>query len=437
MSNIASIKAREIIDSRGIPTIEGKLVLENGKVVTSSIPSGTSIGKYEAVELRDNNPARFDGMGVTQSVTYINDLIGPKLVGVSPLKQKEIDYWLIKSDATANKSRLGANTTLTISQLLAKAAAADQDMPLFKYINKLYSEFFKSEIKIEKIPTPVFDVINGGKHANNNLEFQEFQIIPSSSYTFGKAYETGVELFHELKRVLAYRNSNISVGEEGGLAPNFSTNLDALEVLNETLVKKNLKAGLDVFLGVDLAASHFLKGDQYLIKDRNHAMKTDEYIEFIKHMTENYSILLLEDPLQDDDWEGWKKLNASLTEKIYLVGDDLLSSNKERLLRAIKEKACSTILIKPNQIGTISETLEVVEMSRKNNFNYIVSHRSGETNDTFIADFAVGIQADFVKFGAPSRGERVEKYNRLWEIELEEMGKPLKEEPAIPKLHLN
>lgn len=417
MSTIASIKAREIIDSRGFPTVEGKLVLDNGKEVITSIPSGTSIGKYEAHELRDNNPQRFDGMGVTQSVSYINDLIGPKLIGVTPTKQKEIDLWLIKADATANKTRLGANTTLTISQLLTKAAALDGNIPLFKYINQLYNGTTKEPIKLERISTPIFNILNGGKHANNNLEFQEFQVIPSSSFTFSKAYETGVELFHELKRVLTYRNANISVGEEGGLAPNFSTNLDALEVLNETFVKRNLKAGLDVFLGLDFAASHYMKGDQYVIKDRNHPMKDAEYIDFLKHITEIYSILIMEDPLGEDDWDGWKKLNSILSEKVYLVADDLIASNKLRLEKAIKDKACTSVLMKPNQIGTISEAFEVVDIARKNKFTYIVSHRSGETNDNFIADFAVGIQADFVKFGAPSRGERVEKYNRLWEIE--------------------
>jgi enolase len=421
MSTISSIKAREIIDSRGFPTIEGKLQLDNGKEVITSIPAGTSIGKYEAHELRDNDMNRFDGMGVTHAVQYINDLIAPKLKGVTPTKQKEIDFWLIKADATANKSRLGANTTLTISQLVTKAAALDQNIPLFKYINLLYNQTFNETVKLERISTPIFDVINGAKHANNNLEFQEFQIIPSSSYTFSKSYEMGVELFHELKRVLTYRNANISVGEEGGLAPNFSTNLDALEVLNETFMKKNLKAGLDVFLGIDMAASHFYKSDQYIIKDKNHGMKSAEYIEFLKHITEVYSILIMEDPLYEDDWDAWEKLNSIMSETVYLVGDDLIASNKERLEKAIKEKACTTVLLKPNQIGTISETFEVVNIARKNKFNYIVSHRSGETNDTFISDFAVGLQADFVKFGAPSRGERVEKYNRLWEIEQEDL----------------
>lgn len=423
MAKIKKLYAYEIIDSRGYPTIEGKIILDNDKEVTTAIPAGTSIGKYEAVELRDGDNKRFDGMGVSQAVSYINDLIAPKLIGTSPLKQQEVDQWLIKADGTSNKNKLGANTILTISQLFTKAGAMDQGMPLFRYINSLYKNIFKTEIQIEKIPTPTFNIINGGKHGNNNLEFQEFQIIPSSLFTFSKAYQIAVEIFHELKRVLLYRNANISVGEEGGFTPNFTSNMDAIEVLVETVTKKNLKFGIDIFLGIDLASSNYFKDDRYFIKDRNHPLKTEEYMKFLTDMTKTYSILVMEDPINQDDWETWKKLNSIISNEIYLVGDDLLTTNKSRLERAIKEKSCSTILIKPNQIGTITETLEVVDIARKNNFNYIVSHRSGETNDAFIADFSVGVQSDFVKFGAPSRGERVAKYNRLWQIEREELAK--------------
>lgn len=417
MSKIKTIQAYEIIDSRGYPTVEARMTLDNNMTVTTAVPAGTSIGKYEAIEFRDKDARRMDGMGVLTSVSIINDQIASKLIGVSPQKQLQVDQWLIKADGTKNKSKLGANTTLAISQLMVKAASLDLGIPVFKYINQLYASLFQSNIKLDKIPTPMFNIINGGKHANNNLEFQEFQIIPSSSYSFGKAYEMGVEIYHELKRVLLYRNASISVGEEGGLTPNLATNSDAIEVLNESIIQKNFKVGLDVFIGLDLAASHFYKDYRYFIKDRPHPLKVDEYLEFLNNLTKSYSILVLEDPLSEDDWENWKKLNNSISNQIYLVGDDLLTTNKERLLRAIKEKACSTILIKPNQIGTITETLEVIDIARKNNFSYIVSHRSGETNDDFIADFAVGVQSDFIKFGAPSRGERVAKYNRLWQIE--------------------
>lgn len=421
MSQIKHISAYEIIDSRGYPTIEGKLVLDNNITVTTSIPSGTSVGKYEALEKRDKDQSRFDGMGVTQAVEIINKLIAPKLIGISPVKQQDVDMWLIKADGTKNKEKLGANVTLTISQLLVKAAAVSSGIPLFSYINSLYKTLFKSEIKISKIPTPIFNIINGGKHANNNLEIQEFQVIPSSSLAFSKAYEVGIEIFHELKRVLEYRNANVSVGEEGGFAPNLSTNIDALEVLQEAIERKNLKAGFTVFFGMDLAASHFFKNQKYHIKDRPEPLTVAEFIEFIVGLTKQYRILLLEDPLSEDDFQNWTKLNSLISKETYLIGDDLLTTSRERLEKAIKEKACSTILVKPNQVGTITETLEVVDIARKNNINYIVSHRSGETNDTFIADFAVAVQSDFVKFGAPSRGERVAKYNRLWQIEREEL----------------
>lgn len=421
MSKIKSIHAYEIIDSRSYPTIEAVLTLENGSNVTTSIPAGTSIGKYEAVELRDNDAARLEGMGVTLAVSYINDLIAPKLKGVSVLKQQEVDSWLINADGTSNKSKLGANSTLTISQLLVKAAALASEVPLYKYINMLYERISGSKLPMKRIPPVIFNIINGGKHANNNLDFQEFQIIPSSSFSFTKSYEMGIELFHELKRVLEYRNANISVGEEGGFTPNFSTNFDAIEVINETIQQKKLQPGVDVFLGIDFASSHYFANDRYSIKDKPHPLKNQEYIDFLLSLLKRYSILYLEDPLQDDDWDSWKKLNSMIDSSVYLVGDDLLATNITRLTKAIKEKTCSTISIKPNQIGTITEILEIVDLARKNNFFYVVSHRSGETNDTFIADFAVATQPEFVKFGAPSRGERVGKYNRLWQIERDEL----------------
>jgi enolase len=421
MANIKKIWAYEIIDSRGYPTIESRLLLDNGLEVTTSIPSGTSVGKYEAVELRDNDPKRFDSKGVLQSVSYINDLIAPKLIGTSPLKQQEIDYWMIHADATKNKNRLGANTILAVSQLLVKASAIDQHLTLFQYINNLYQTITKEKIIIEKIPTPIFNVINGGKHANNALDFQEYQIIPTSSLSFSQAYQMGVELFHELKKVLQYRNADVTVGEEGGLTPNFGSNLDPFEVLNQTIMQKDLKVGFDVFLGTDIAASHFYKNDRYVVKDKSHPLTREEYLQFLINLTKTYSILYLEDPLYEDDWDSWRKLNSAISSNVYLVGDDLLVTSKDRLTQAIKENACSAILIKPNQIGTITETIEVINLARKNKMDYIVSHRSGETNDCFIADFAVGVQSEFVKFGAPSRGERVVKYNRLWQIEREEI----------------
>lgn len=421
MSTIKKIFAYEIIDSRGFPTIEGKLILADGRFVTTSIPSGISVGQNEAVELRDGDENRFNGMGVLRAVSYINDLIAPKLIGVSPLKQFEVDNWLIKADGTKNKSRLGANTILTISQLFTKAGALVTSQPLFKYINSLYEKLYQEKINLEKIPTPIFTLINGGSHSNNQLDFQEFQVVPSSANQFSRAYQIGVELFHQLKKILEFRNANISVGIEGGFTPNLATNLDGLDILTETIQKAKLKIGVDVFLGLDFAANHFFAGNYYRLKDRQQNLSPEKYMDYLIKLVKDYRVLLIEDPLAENDRKNWQKLNAILSQDIYLAGDDLISTNRDLLVLAIKEKACNALVIKPNQIGTISETLEVFHLARQNNLSCIISHRSGETNDDFIADLAVGLQADFVKFGAPSRGECVAKYNRLWQIERLEM----------------
>ncbi len=420
MAKIKKIVAYEIIDSRSYPTIEARMTLDNNLEVVTAVPAGTSVGKYEVREIRDGDPDRFDGMGVTLAVTLINEMIAPKLIGVNPQRQDDIDKWLVKVNA-ANNQRIGANTILTISQLALKAGAAVQGIPLFKYVNQIYKKLFKTDIRIEKVPTPIFNLINGGKHANNNLDIQEFQLIPSSRFSFANAFEMGVELFHEIERVLVYRNANISVGAEGGFAPNLSTNIDAFEVLAEAISRRNLKQGRDIFLGMDMAASHFYKEQHYTIRDKPQPLNRNDFIEFITKLLKEYSFLCIEDPLDEDDFDGWAALNKLISKNTYLIGDDLLVTNKERLQTAIKQKASNAILIKPNQIGTITQTLEVVNVAKQNDFACVVSHRSGETNDSLIADFAVGIQSEFVKFGAPSRGERVAKYNRLWQIEREEL----------------
>ena len=423
MITVKKIVANEIIDSRGQPTIEVTAFLSNDKTVTASVPSGTSVGKYEAKEMRDRDENRFGGMGVIKAVSTINEVLAPKLIGVSPSKYQAIDEWLIKADGTNTKEKLGGNTTLAVSQLFIKAAAMEQGVSIYKFINGQYTKRFKAELPLQKIPTPIFNIINGGKHASNNLEFQEFQIIPSSSLQFSKAYQLGVEIYHELKKVLVYRNASISVGEEGGFAPNFATNLDALEAIKEAVQRRSLKMGLDIFLGLDVASSSFYKNDKYHIKDMSHPLNKEEYMDFIMNIADKYPLLCIEDPLNEDDFEGWTKLLKTMPRDIYIIGDDLLATNKERLERAIEEKACSMALIKPNQIGTISETLDVIHTAKANDIGVLVSHRSGETNDSFIADLAVGVQAEFVKFGAPSRGERVAKYNRLWDIEREKLSK--------------
>lgn len=418
MSKIKSIRAYQILDSRGYPTLEGVLTLDNGKRVVASVPSGTSVGKYEAKELRDGEEKNYDGFGVSRAVYFVNELLAPKLINASSEKQEEIDNWLKKADGTKNKEKLGSNTTLLISLLVVKAAATSVGMPLYSYINRLYKKMVP-DISPSKIPTPVFNVINAGMHSGSNLEFQEYQIIPSSSLKFSEALKICVEVYHELGRDLRFRKTSTAVGQEGGYAPNFSSNIDPLEAIQETIVRKNLKSGLDIFFGLDIAASNFFKNGRYTLKEKPHPLKLEEYYKYIKDIVAGYPFLLIEDPFDQDDFGAWTKFSNELSREIYLVGDDLTVSSKERVEKALKEKLCSSILIKPNQTGTITETIETIIFIKKNNMSFVVSHRSGETNDSFIADFAVGVQSDFVKFGAPARGERVAKYNRLLRIEEE------------------
>jgi len=421
MPTIKSIHAYEIIDSKGLPTIEGRLVLDDDKEVITSIPASLLSEKKSVIDLKDEDPQRFNGMGVSHAVSYINDLVFPKLKGASVYKQKEIDQWMIDADGTKNKSRLGANTILTVSQLIAKAGAKAQNIPDFKYLNYLYASYFKETISIDKIPTPIFNLINGGKHANNKLDFQEFTVVPSSSYSFSKAYQIGVEILYELKKVLEYRNATTAVGEEGGFSPNLTTNFDALEILNETIVQRQMKMGVDIFLGIDMASSSFYSNNLYALRDRSHPLHRDEYLKVVENIIRNYSLIFLEDILADEDWDGWSELVAKLPHTIYIVGDDLIRMNKERLIKSIKNNAISTVTVKPSQSGTILEVLELINIARINHISYIVSSGSSETNDSFIADLAVALQSEFVKFGSTVRGERVSKYNRLWQIEREEL----------------
>ena len=421
MLKISSIRAYEIIDSRGYPTIEAELLLDNGRQVTTSVPESQALYPGEVVDVRDEDVTRFNGRGVLHAVSYINDLIAPKLKGVSPSKLLEIDAWLLKADGTKNKSRLGGNTLLTISQLVAAAGAVEADVPLFRYLNELYTHIYKDTIAIERVPTPIFNMINGGRHANTPMDFQEFQLIPSSSFTFATAYQKSIELFFELKKVLEYRNATTAVGEEGGFSPNLTTNLDALEILNETITQSRMKPGLDMFIGIDFASSYFSKKGLYTIKDKPHPLRSGEYVDFVKSLITDYAVMAVEDPFDSEDWPSWKKLTSTVSSTVYVVADELTRMSKERIENAIKEESCSTILIKPNQIGTLSEMFELVNIARQNKMSYIVASRTSETNCDFIADLAVGLQSEFVKFGAPTRGERVAKYNRLWKIERDEL----------------
>lgn len=417
MSKIKSLKASEILDSRGNPTVQTVVTLEDGSAGTASVPSGASLGKYEAVELRDGDRSRFGGLGVLKAVANVNQVIGPKLVGFEATSQGEIDKLMIDLDGTTDKSKLGSNSILSASLAVACAAATSGKMPLYRYLNVLFGQSLPTSI--EKMPTPTFNIINGGKHGAGNLDFQEFHVVPATTKPYLEALRIGEEIYQTLKKVLTYRNAIHSVGDEGGFAPNLFTNLDALEAILESIKMTSHSFNRDVFLGLDVAATHFKIADGYQIKDRPIPLSSSEFVEYLQDLNNQYHILLLEDPLEEDDWEGWVTLTRALGPGTLVVGDDLLATNKERLNQAIREKACTAVLVKPNQAGTLTETLEVIKLARKGGLKIVISHRSGETNDTFIADLAVSVAAEYVKFGAPARGERVAKYNRLLEIEAE------------------
>ncbi|MFH0943472.1 MAG: phosphopyruvate hydratase [Candidatus Beckwithbacteria bacterium] len=415
MAKITKINAREILDSRGNPTIETTLWLDSGHFGQTSIPSGASSSKYEAVELRDNDPSRFNGLGVLKAVNLVNQVLGPRLIGLDPAQQTKLDQLLIDLDATSNKSKYGANSILSISIANLKAAAAYFQLPVYQYLHQKYS-LIKN---LSKMPSPTFNIINGGAHGAGNLDFQEFHLIPSTRFPYHQSLQIGIEVYNHLKNVLIHRKAIHSVGDEGGFAPDLFTNLDALEVILEAIQATQYKFTTDVFLGLDVSADHFFQHGQYQIKDRAQPFSQDELITYYQQLNQEYHLFSLEDGLDQDAWLGWTKLTEVLGANTLIVGDDLLSTNQERVKKAIETKACNAILIKPNQIGTLSETIEVIKYCREHQFKIIVSHRSGETNDTFIADLAVGIGADFTKFGAPARGERIVKYNRLLEIEQE------------------
>lgn len=415
MTKIQRIWAREILDSRATPTIECYCQLDTGQITISSIPSGASTGTYEALELRDGDTARFKGKGVLKAVGNINQVLGPALIGMDPAKQNEIDQKMISMDGTENKEKLGANSILAISEAVCKAGALTQSQPLFQYIQTLSKN--KQIPTQPRIPTPLFNMINGGLHGAGNLDFQEFFVIPTFSKGFSKGLEMGVEIYMSIGENLARRGAIHSVGDEGGYAPNLFTNADALEILVESIKQTSHIMGTDVFLGLDVAANSFYKDGKYSIKDKSAPLDEAAMIEYYKELNSIYHLEVLEDPLYEDAWEGWKKLSAALDSQLITIGDDLLVTNKKRIDKAISDKACNAVLIKPNQVGTVIETLDVIKRARDANWKIVVSHRSGETNDTFIADFAVGVGSDFAKFGAPARGERVAKYNRLLAIE--------------------
>lgn len=415
MSLIKSIHAREILDSRGIPTIETLIAADSGETAVASVPSGTSTGVHEAQELRDNDPNRYGGMGVLTAVESVNTTIAKAVIGKDPTKQTDIDQLLINLDGTRDKRRLGANSILSVSQAACELAAAVTGYPTYHYVSLKYGLNQTGEI----IPTPIFNIINGGLHGAGNLDFQEFQIIPATHKNYHDALQCGEEIYQKLGHVLAARGAIHSVGAEGGYAPNLFTNTDALEVMCEAIRQTKYQLALDVFLGLDVAANSFYKNDVYSIKDRSQPLTRSEFIDYYVDLNQRYHLFSLEDPLAQDDFDGWSRLSARIAKQTVVIGDDLLTTNKDRVKQAIDKKACTGILVKPNQIGTISETVEVIKICKQAGWHIVVSHRSGETNDDFIADFALGVGADYIKFGAPARGERVAKYNRLLAIEQE------------------
>jgi len=414
-TKIYGVYAREIINSRATPTIETTVVLNSGYRGTSSVSTGMEVGKYDAMELRDRDEHRFGGMGVTKAVTLSNTTISAALKGKPADDQALIDKTLLELDGNAAiKSTLGANTMLAVSQASAVASAAARRSPLCTYLNAIFSQY--TQTPIERIPTPIFNLINGGKHGAGNLNFQEFQIIPASNKTFAEGYQMGVELYAAVQKILEFRNAGHSVGDEGGFTPNLFTNTDAIEIILEAIKSSPYQFGVDVFLGLDLAASLFKTAQGYLIKDRALAYSTKEFIQYLQDIHAKYHILYLEDPLDAEDWNGWTTITKEMDKDTLIAADDLLATNKSRVERAVSEKACSAMLVKPNRVGTLTEVFETIAVAKKSGMKCIISHRSGETNDTFLADFAVAVQADSVKFGAPARGERVAKYNRLLEI---------------------
>lgn len=410
MAKIKSVYAREILDSRSNPTIETTIWTDNNHGSVASIPSGASTGRLEAYELRDGDPERFGGQGVLKACANVNQIISKYIIGQDPLKQNNIDQILLNLDGTANKSKLGANAILSVSQACFELGAACADMPTFEYTAQKYGLATPTALHL---PTPIFNMINGGKHGAGNLDFQEYHLIPSSRKKFSDALEIGSELYHLLRKILVEKKAIHSVGDEGGYAPNLFSNTDAIELLVETIEASKYKVNEDVYLGLDIAASTFYKNGKYKISDIKEPVNGTQMGEFLVDMNRKYSLLSVEDPFDQDAWEDWENFTAAVGKQLMVVGDDLLVTNKSRLEEAIKRNACNTILIKPNQIGTISETVSVIKLARKNDFSIIVSHRSGDTDEDFLSDFAVGIGADFVKFGAPGRGERVAKYNRI------------------------
>lgn len=413
MATIKQIIGREILNSRGEPTVEVRVVLDDGNTAVASSPSGNSKSSYEAFELRDNDPKRYDGQGVQVALKNLQEIITPKLIGLQATDQQLIDRTLIDLDGTRTKSKLGGNTIYPVSKAVARAAAKSVYQPLFIYLRNLLP---KANLPL-KIPTPAMSLINGGNHGGNNIDFQEFLVIPATFQSFSDSLEIGVAVYKKIRELLEKNHQSITVGDEGGFAPSLEKNEDAFDLIAQAVSSASWRLGYDIFIGVDATAKNFYKDELYRIKDLPSAMKAEELIMFYEDMTKKFHILYLEDPLGEDDWEGWSIILPKLSQRSLIVGDDLTATNPIRLQMALNKNAINGVVIKPNQIGTVMETLAVVEIARHAGLKIIVSHRGGDTNDDFIADLAVAVAADYVKFGGPARGERVAKYNRLLQIE--------------------
>ena len=418
MAKIVDIKGREVLDSRGNPTVEADVLLDNGIIGSACAPSGASTGSREALELRDGDKSRYLGKGVLKAVANINGPIRDLLLGKDPLDQKALDHAMIKLDGTENKGSLGANAILAVSLAAAKAAAQDQDLPLYAHIANL-----NGTPGVYSMPVPMMNIINGGEHADNNVDIQEFMVQPVGAKTFSEGLRMGTEIFHHLKAVLKARGLSTAVGDEGGFAPNLASNEDALKVISEAVANAGYTLGTDVTLALDCAASEFYEDGKYNLSGEGQVFNSEGFAEYLKGLTQRYPIISIEDGLDESDWDGWKILTDKIGEKIQLVGDDLFVTNTKILKEGIDKKIANSILIKFNQIGTLTETLEAIQMAKAAGYTAVISHRSGETEDSTIADLAVGTSAGQIKTGSLCRSDRVFKYNQLLRIEEQLAGK--------------
>ena len=410
MSTIQKIHARQILDSRGNPTVEVDVITKEGVLGRAAVPSGASTGKHEAVELRDGDKDLFMGKGVTQAVKNVNEAIAEKLQGVSVFEQNLIDHTMIELDGTSNKAKLGANAILGVSLAVAKAAAQSVHQPLFRYIGG---------VSASTLPVPMMNILNGGSHADNAIDFQEFMVMPVKADSFSHALRMGTEVFHHLKNVLKGKNLSTNVGDEGGFAPNITSNVEAIEVVLQAIEKAGYKPGEEIFIAMDAAASEFYDEDKkvYRFASTGDELSSSEMADYWKEWVNKYPIISIEDGMQEDDWEGWKRHTELVGDQVQLVGDDLFVTNVDRLQRGIDESISNAILIKVNQIGTLTETIDAVNLAKRNSYKSVMSHRSGETEDSTIADLAVALNTGQIKTGSASRSDRMAKYNQLLRIE--------------------